>query len=242
MKLIINADDMGFSKGVVDGIISAHKNGVVSSCTIMPTMPAFDYAITKLLDTKTLGCGVHLTLSAYSPLLDGHKTLLDKNGVFFRRVTDEVSSKFDKDEVYNEWVSQIEKVKATNIEITHLDSHHHVHINESLKEVMQKIVDKYKLPVRGGMKYSLKNTNVVPLIMDFYKENVSVKYFMENIEKIKSYDVADIMTHPAFVDDFLKENTSYSDYRKIEYDVLTDKALKKLFEKEGIELVSYKNL
>lgn len=240
MKLIINSDDMGFSKGVTDGIISAHKKGVVTSCSIMATMPAFDYAVTKLKDTKTLDCGVHLTLSRYKPMILTHKTIVDENGFFFKQLTEDICKDFDMNEVYNEFVEQIEKVKNSKIEITHFDSHHHVHTIKALQPVMEKLVKKYNLPTRGGVNYNIKGATIVPVIDTFYNNLVSIDYFKNNMELIKSYDIVDIMTHPAFVDDYLLENTSYAKKREEEYNVLTSNELKKLFKDEDIELVSYK--
>ena len=45
MNLIINADDFGISKGVNHGIIDSHVHGIVSSTSMMITMPEVDHAI-----------------------------------------------------------------------------------------------------------------------------------------------------------------------------------------------------
>lgn len=44
-NLIINADDFGYCEGVNHGIVSAYKNGVVTSCSIMTGMPGFKQAV-----------------------------------------------------------------------------------------------------------------------------------------------------------------------------------------------------
>ena len=79
-KIIVNADDFGLSEAVNYGIISAYKNGIVRSTTIMPGMPAFEHAIGLLKENKGLGCGVHMTLSVNKPILNCHKTIVDENG------------------------------------------------------------------------------------------------------------------------------------------------------------------
>ena len=79
-KLIVNADDFGLSEAVNYGIISAYKNGIVRSTTIMAGMPAFDHAVELLKENKGLGCGVHMTLSLNKPVLNYHKTIVDENG------------------------------------------------------------------------------------------------------------------------------------------------------------------
>ena len=45
MKLIVNADDYGMTKGVNLGIIEAHKNGIVTSTTLMVTMPEVEHGL-----------------------------------------------------------------------------------------------------------------------------------------------------------------------------------------------------
>lgn len=45
MKLIVNADDFGYSDGVNLGIIEAHRSGIVTSTSAMVTMPSIDHAV-----------------------------------------------------------------------------------------------------------------------------------------------------------------------------------------------------
>ena len=57
MKLIINADDFGYSRGINFGILDAYQFGVVRSCSIMANMPAFDHAVQLAGDNPGLGSG-----------------------------------------------------------------------------------------------------------------------------------------------------------------------------------------
>lgn len=239
-KLIINADDFGYSEAVNYGIISAYKCGVVRSTTTMANMPGFEHAMELLKDNEGLGCGVHMTLSCYKPVLDTHKTIVDENGMFFRRITDEVIDTMNLDEVYEEFCAQIEKVMAKT-KITHLDSHHHVHTLEKLRPVIEKILKKYDLPIRGGFEYSLDYDKIVPMIDSFYSDNVEENYFEKNIDEIKKYDVVDLMSHPAYVDDFVLQSTSYSIARTKEHKILTSEEVTE-FLNQHIELSNYSNL
>lgn len=209
-KIIINADDFGYCEAVNYGIISAHNNGIVRSTSMMANMPGVEHGVGLLKENKTLNCGVHMTLSCGRPLLSNLKTIVDKDGFFIRRITDEIIEKMDCDEIYRELCAQIDRVKGLGIDISHLDSHHHIHTLVSLKPVIEKIVTKYNLPIRGGFEYNLEYSKVVPLIDSFYKENVSEEYFIKNIDEIMKYDVVDIMSHPAFLDDYILNSTSYA--------------------------------
>lgn len=233
-KIIINADDFGYCEAVNYGIISAHNNGIVRSTSMMANMPGVEHGVGLLKENKTLNCGVHMTLSCGRPLLSNLKTIVDKDGFFIRRITDEIIEKMDCDEIYRELCAQIDRVKGLGIDISHLDSHHHIHTLVSLKPVVEKIVTKYNLPIRGGFEYNLEYSKVVPLIDSFYKENVSEEYFIKNIDEIMKYDVVDIMSHPAFLDDYILNSTSYAIDRTKEHKILTSKKSQRIFRKEWI--------
>lgn len=239
-KIIINADDFGYCEAVNYGIISAHNNGIVRSTSMMANMPGVEHGVGLLKENKTLNCGVHMTLSCGRPLLSNLKTIVDKDGFFIRRITDEIIEKMDCDEIYRELCAQIDRVKGLGIDISHLDSHHHIHTLVSLKPVVEKIVTKYNLPIRGGFEYNLEYSKVVPLIDSFYKENVSEEYFIKNIDEIMKYDVVDIMSHPAFLDDYILNSTSYAIDRTKEHKILTSKKVKEFLEKNGLVISSYR--
>ena len=240
-KIIINADDFGYCEAVNYGIISAHNNGIVRSTSMMANMPGVEHGVGLLKENKTLNCGVHMTLSCGRPLLSNLKTIVDKDGFFIRRITDEIIEKMDCDEIYRELCAQIDRVKGLGIDISHLDSHHHIHTLVSLKPVIEKIVTKYNLPIRGGFEYNLEYSKV-PLIDSFYKENVSEEYFIKNIDEIMKYDVVDIMSHPAFLDDYILNSTSYAIDRTKEHKILTSKKVKEFLEKNGLVISSYRDI
>ncbi|HBF3871031.1 TPA: chitin disaccharide deacetylase [Clostridioides difficile] len=241
-KIIINADDFGYCEAVNYGIISAHNNGIIRSTSMMANMPGVEHGVGLLKENKTLNCGVHMTLSCGRPLLSNLKTIVDKDGFFIRRITDEIIEKMDCDEIYRELCAQIDRVKGLGIDISHLDSHHHIHTLVSLKPVIEKIVTKYNLPIRGGFEYNLEYSKVVPLIDSFYKENVSEEYFIKNIDEIMKYDVVDIMSHPAFLDDYILNSTSYAIDRTKEHKILTSKKVKEFLEKNGLVISSYRDI
>lgn len=242
-KLIVNADDFGLSEAVNYGIISAHRNGIVKSTTIMTGMPGFEHAVGLLKENLELGCGVHMTLTLYKPVIKTHKTIVDENGYFYRSVTNEfILEKFDLDEVYKEFCAQIDKAINSGIKVTHLDSHHHVHTLVSMKPVIERITSKYKLPIRGGFKQQIDYNKVVPVIDSFYNENVSENYFEKNIENIKKHSIVDIMSHPAFIDKKLVAFTSYSMKRLDEYEILTADRTKEILRKNNIEIINYGNI
>ena len=66
--LIVTADDVGLHPGINEAAIRAHREGIVTSCSIVANGVAFDDAIARLRDAPSLEAGVHLTLVEERPL------------------------------------------------------------------------------------------------------------------------------------------------------------------------------
>ena len=67
-NLIVNADDLAWAEGVNRGIAEAHRNGIVTSTTILANGAAFASAVDLVKVTPSLGVGVHLNLSDGKPV------------------------------------------------------------------------------------------------------------------------------------------------------------------------------
>lgn len=138
-RLIINADDFGFSEGVTRGIVEAHEAGSVTSASIMANGIDWDNAVRVARATRTLGFGVHLNLVQGRPLLrvpsltDPATNELYPLAVLALRA---MSGRIDRGELEAETRAQIERVRAAGIPITHLDSHRHAHALPSIFPVV----------------------------------------------------------------------------------------------------------
>ena len=131
-RLIVNADDLGYSAGITDGILYAHRHGILTSATLMATMPDCDRAIDLARQTPTLGVGIHLCLTegvSRAGLKPGG--LLRADGKFPRRVPKLalrlLTSRRARAEARAEWTAQIQYALDRGLTPTHLDSHKHIH-------------------------------------------------------------------------------------------------------------------
>src|SRR6266567_2877528 len=115
-NLIVNADDLGWTQGVNRGIAEAHRNGIVTSTSLLANGRAFEEGVQSALQSPRLGVGVHLNLSDGKPLAPARqvKSLLDENGNFSGRPETLLfrltAKSLDAREVELEWNAQIEKV------------------------------------------------------------------------------------------------------------------------------------
>lgn len=136
MKIIINADDCGMSKVVNSHIEQVITKGKITSTTIMANMADFDGAVNLYKKYKDIiSFGWHINLTEGEPLIysqilldkgfyvekDGH---IEMNGKSFWRkwITSEMQTA-----VREELLTQYTKLKDNGVNISHVDSHHHIH-------------------------------------------------------------------------------------------------------------------
>lgn len=137
----MNADDFGWTAGVNRGVAEAHRNGIVTSASLLANGAAFAEAVELVRATRGFGVGVHLNLSDGCPitacervpsLVNGSGEFEDgPDGLLLKIATRGLSMR----EVETEWEAQISNVRAAGIEPTHLDGHKHVHMLPGLFEI-----------------------------------------------------------------------------------------------------------
>ena len=132
MRVILHADDFGYDNDTTQATIELLECGALSSATIMATMPAAEQAMAYAAKHPEYSFGVHLTyVDGLKPASLGKVTsLADSNGVFYpsndvRKKA--ILLKLKKQDIVEESLAQIEKVRAFGVKISHLDSHGHLH-------------------------------------------------------------------------------------------------------------------
>jgi predicted glycoside hydrolase/deacetylase ChbG (UPF0249 family) len=130
--LIVNADDFGFSDHTVDATIECFKRGVLSSATLMPSMPAFDKAAAFARQHPEFSYGLHLCLTDERPVSSPATipTLVAPGGSFwptpefFKRV---LTGRISPRDIRRETLAQVERMREAGIAVRHVDAHGHVH-------------------------------------------------------------------------------------------------------------------
>jgi hopanoid biosynthesis associated protein HpnK len=151
-RLIVHADDFGLSERVNEGIVEAHRDGILTSTSVIASGAAFEHAIALSRATPTLDMGVHLTLVDEEPVsaADAIPTLLDTNGHFYRRTGTFMKrylfGTISLDEIGRELDAQIGKVIAHRVKVTHLDGHQHLHMVAGIRRVVGRLARKYAIP------------------------------------------------------------------------------------------------
>ncbi|WP_163527669.1 chitin disaccharide deacetylase [Halobacillus ihumii] len=238
-KLIINADDFGYSRGVNYGIIDSYQYGVLTSTTFMSNMPGADHAAELAKQNPGLGVGVHLVLTCGRPLLANHRTIVDSKGDFRKLAFYKGAFTIDYDEVYFEWKSQIEKFLSYGLQPTHLDSHHHINSFGDISQVFLQLAKEYNLPVRNNMEQKeVKTTDFFAyLIESALKDEQALN------ELFREHDTVEVMSHPAYLDKPLLSTSSFTYPRVDEVEFLTDPGILGLIQgRTDIQLTTFKGL
>lgn len=160
--LIVNADEFGLTESVNIGIVEAHREGIVTSTTMIVNMWAFENAVIHARENQSLGVGVHLNLTDGRPILPTADvpTLVNKEGCFYKRnqlIWKLLLGQVDFCEIRAEFEAQIKKLEYAGITPTHLDSHQSIYMHPSIFKIAISIAKERNMPMRLQQEEGLNN-------------------------------------------------------------------------------------
>ncbi|MUT64601.1 polysaccharide deacetylase family protein [Paenibacillus sp. NEAU-GSW1] len=127
--LIINADDLGITKGTNEAIVDLFEQQAITSTSIMMPCADSDEAMEMCTKQGVEKIGIHITLTSgerhsYTPVFQKSNlnSLLTAEG-YFHKDAALLETNADEKEVRIEIESQIQSAIARGIDPTHLDSH-----------------------------------------------------------------------------------------------------------------------
>jgi predicted glycoside hydrolase/deacetylase ChbG (UPF0249 family) len=226
--LVVNADDLGLTVGVNDGIFATHERGIVRSASLMANAPATANAIRRLRSRPTLGIGVHLTLVDGAPLLspDRVPTLVQDDGRLHASwksfIVACLRNRIAMAEVERELTAQIARVVSEGIRPTHLDAHEHVHAYPPVFAIVVRLAVRFQIPVvRVPYERTLADLPLVPWTRRDYSiaasHRIRTPHFvgraLTGVMRADSLAAAlhrlrrghtELMVHPGYVDDTLR--------------------------------------
>lgn len=245
--IIVNADDFGLTEGVTKGIVEAHKKGIVTHTSIMSNGLFFEEASEIAKEEKDLGVGIHLVMTWGKPVLERNSSLIDnQTGEFFgyrKLILNYLTGRVSKADVYAEWECQIIKSINAGIKLTHIDSHHHIHMLPMFYKVALELGDKYKIKrirvtrekIYWSDSIALKIKKAIFFILSIISriKNKRVFYGL-SLQKAANYKEfllvilcnnnkdAEVMVHPGIVDEYLIKTDVMTYARERELAALTD--------------------
>jgi predicted glycoside hydrolase/deacetylase ChbG (UPF0249 family) len=211
-NIVINSDDFGYSLEVNNAIIKGFDLNYINSCTMLVNFEdGFNDALEKikLNPEKLKKVGLHFNLTEGIPLTKKIKTddFFCENGHFHSRLRSRPIFYLNKKRrqlVEMELIAQIEKALLHGINITHIDSHHHVHTEFAILRIVLKVAAKYdiskvrisrnigeivfmkkcyKFFINSFMKFKGMNSS------DYFGDTADFRFNISNYRKDKKYEI-----------------------------------------------------
>ncbi len=263
-RLIVNADDFGFTRDVNAGIVQAHRHGILTATTLMANGDAFDDAVALARETPTLDIGCHLVMVQGRSVLDPSRempaTLKD---LIFALGRGEIP-------VYDEIAAQVRKIIAAGIQPSHLDTHKHTHLLPPVLEAVAKVAREFQIPwVRRPFDFGIDakaqvTKRLVAMVMRIMRPRFAsaleglrtTDHFAgfqitgtlndgslaETLEKLPP-GLTEFMCHPGRLGPELRNaKTRLKESREIELAALLSPRTRQLCEQHGIQLINYRQI
>ena len=145
-KLVVNADDFGFTRDVNEGIIEAHRNGILTATTLMATGDAFDDAVRLAQENPTLDIGCHLVLVGSPGFPESVAKLIFSLG---------------RIRIYDELSAQVRRIVDAGLRPTHLDTHKHTHLLPPVLDAVARISEQFSIPwIRRPFDFPLQASGI----------------------------------------------------------------------------------
>jgi chitin disaccharide deacetylase len=148
LRVIINADDLGYSRVVNRAVFDWMARQKVSSASLIANAPCLEGALERIPEFPGVSFGVHLNVEEFAPLRPqpGLAPLLNDQGCFARRLRTVRRSPSVLRAVYGEWCAQIDRLRAGRVPLSHLDSHYHAHNLPEMLPLLAALRRRYGIP------------------------------------------------------------------------------------------------
>lgn len=264
IRLIINADDFGFTRDVNEGIVEAHRDGVLTATTLMANGDAFEHAVRLARETPALDVGCHLTLVQGRSVVDPARALPATVSELLRAVARREIG------LYEEAAAQVRRILAAGIQPSHIDTHKHTHLLPRVLEAVARVAREFGIPwVRRPFDFGVdRKARWTKRAVAFAMRAMSPG-FAQALEGLRTTDhfagfqitgaldedslarvietlpegLTEFMCHPGRLGPELRAAaTRLKETRELELAALLAPATRRAIERRGIELVNYRDV
>jgi len=261
IRLVVNADDFGFTRDVNAGIVEAHRHGILTAATLMANGDAFDDAVSLAGQTPSLDVGVHLVMvqgrSVLDPSRNMPRTVPELAGALLRRELP----------VYEEARAQVRRIVAAGIRPSHIDTHKHTHLLPPVLDALGRVAREFGIPwVRRPFDFGVDRTAQVTKQAVALGMRLMAPKFGRSLEGLRTTDyftgfqitgrldsrsliatlerlpdgLTEFMCHPGRLGAELRAaSTRLKESRERELAALVSPETRRVVEQRGIQLVNY---
>lgn len=255
MKLLVKADDYGFTEGINLGIIKSHKDGIVTSTALMTNMPAAVHGVKLIKDYPALCLGQHTNFVIGRPVSDPKDvpSLVEADGNFIssKKSREKIAQGIDPIPNYEEAFKEAEAQTMKFYELTgrlpeYLEGH--AIGSPTLAKVYNALAKKYGLVhVSHGdasLNYGITKAPVrAESIYPWYEKGLSPEtFFTSGDSKVLEKEFALVVVHPGYLDKEIFDMSSFTKVRVWDIYAVTHPDTLKWVKDNNIELVSYRDI
>jgi hopanoid biosynthesis associated protein HpnK len=269
-RLIVNADDFGRSASINEAVIRAHREGILTTASLMVNEPHAEAAIAMARQNPKLGVGLHLVLVHGKAALDERliPNLINRQGEFSNNAPlaglRYFVSSTCRAEVRAEITAQFERFHATGFALDHVNGHLHLHLHPVVLQVLLENTERWGIrTMRLTADPLFLNTRLAQgrwfyrishaIIFGLLSRRAAGRLRRKNVRSTKKVfgllqnglvnrDYVERLL-PALPegDSELYSHPSLSQF-KHEFDALVDPAIKTQVQRLGIQLIRYQEL
>ncbi|MGT2785555.1 ChbG/HpnK family deacetylase [Streptococcus merionis] len=249
-KLLLRADDLGYSEAVNLGIVKALDGGLIKSLGVMVNMPATKHGV-DLIKSKVydIALSVHVNICAEKPLTDPAfiPSLVDEKGYFKSSKVYRASQEdfVQLDEVLLEIEAQYQRfVDLFGRKPDYFEGHavSSATFFKGLEIIAKKHGLKYSPFSMGGETVTI-GQHQVQYRMDSMLLDYDPFEMIRDMANKAEGDVVQLgVFHPGYLDHYILQHSSLLNARTLEVEVLTNPETKKHLEAANVELLDYRDL
>jgi hopanoid biosynthesis associated protein HpnK len=269
-RLIVNADDFGLSTSVNPAVIRAHREGILTTASLMVNEPGLDEAVALAKQNPKLGVGLHLSLLCGRAALSPEKIpgLVNPRGEFSENP---VATGFRyffqrglQQQLRAEIHAQFEKFRATGLPLDHVNGHLHLHLHPTVFRILMDDAEKLGIrrlrlthepfwmdvPLASGRRLYRSTHAAIYFCLSWRAQSAlrrkNIRHtqrvfgLLQNAHMNEDYLLKLLSVLPAG-DSELYSHPSLDEF-KHEFDALVSPRVKELVKKLGIELIRYQEL
>jgi hopanoid biosynthesis associated protein HpnK len=269
-RLIVNADDFGRSRSINAAVIRAHREGILTSASLMVNEPASAEAVALAKENPKLGVGLHLTL------LMGHAALTPEKipglvnalgafpdhpvGVGFRYFFNRGLRGQLRAEIH----TQFDRFRATGLPLDHINGHLHLHLHPVVFRILMEDAELLgirhfrltrepfwmDMPLASGRRLYRSAHAAIYFCLAWHARSVldrkrirhtqRVFGLLQNASVTETYLLKLLTILPPGDSEFYAHPSL--DKFKPEFDALVSPRVKELVKQRGIELIRYQDL
>jgi hopanoid biosynthesis associated protein HpnK len=269
-RLIVNADDFGRSSSINEAVVRAHKEGILTTASLMVNEPAFQEGVEFAKANPSLGTGLHLTLLCGHSTLPPHQIpeLVNGKGEFTNNPAGAGFRYFFRstlrDQLRQEIHAQFQKFRDTGLPLDHVNGHLHLHLHPTvfrilMEDATQLGIERLRLtfdPFRLNLKlasghffyralhsiiYNLLSARARPVLQRHnIRHTCHVFGLLQNARIDETY-ISRLLPNLPEGDSELYSHPSLDEFSN-EFQALLSPKVREMVQKLGIRLIRYQDL